>query len=524
MSVIDRFRSEEKVTAREVAKLREQLQKETWNNDLIMESLQKVEASMNEEGWRELSTQIRQQLTRGGLDNMAELSRAMYISNPLIQRAVNVRAYYTWAQGINVKAEDESVQQNVIDPLHADPLNKAEMFSHQAQILTDIDQTCDGNIFTALFTNMRGDVSVRTIPMDEIRQIIRSEEDYGQVMFYKRAWTKMTLDESSGTMRQEHQEAYYPDINFTPLRKPTSIGGWPVVWDAPIIHQRTGGLKRMAFGIPETYAALDWARAYRKFLEDWHSIVASLARFAWEKTSKGSRIKKAKEKLQRSLGNEATEPDEDERQSAGAVHVTKEGENLTPIKTSGATTSADDAKPSRMMVGSAMDLPDTILSGDPQQGNLATAKTLDRPTELSIVSRQEMWIDLRKQIYNYAARQRIIRGQGALRITATAPEEIEIQVSFPEILEHDIKETVGALVSAATLDGKTSAQTIPSEALARRLMEETGYDNIEELIKDLETEIQEKEQKDEANAEEFQKAQQQVQQLNQLAKEAGLFA
>jgi hypothetical protein len=525
MAVLDRFRSPEKIIARETAEIRRQLNAETANVDLIRESLAKLESSMNEDGWRELATRVRQELTRNGLDNMSELSRAMYIANPLIQRAVNVRAYYTWAQGITVKAADDNVQKTVIDPLHEDPLNRAQMFGHQAQLLTDVDQTVDGNTFTALFTNMRGDVAVRTIPLQQIRQIICSEEDYAQVMFYRRAWTTEQLNEQTGTVEYRETVAYYPDINFQPLQRPPKINGIPVRWDSPIIHLRTGGLKHMSFGVPETYAALDWARAYKKFLEDWHSIVASLARFAWDKTTKGSKIQRAKDKLQRLVGEEAVEEAADERQAAGAVHIGSESDTLKPIQKSGATTSAEDAKPSRMMVASAMDLPDTILSGDPQQGNLATAKTLDRPTELAIVSRQEMWKDYRKSIYDYAIRARMTRGFGALRISADV--DTTVDVSFPEILEHDVGETVKAIVSAATLDGKTTAHTVPNEALSRKLMEELGYENVDELIKDLEQEIADAEKQDaekQAQQAELMKAKAGVEQLQQMAESMGLLA
>ena len=43
----------------------------------------------------------------------------------------------------------------------------------------------------------------------------------------------------------------------------------------------------------------------------------------------------------------------------------------------------------------------TILSGDLDQGNLATAKTLDRPTELAMMDRQQLWADIFQRLINY---------------------------------------------------------------------------------------------------------------------------
>jgi hypothetical protein len=168
-----------------------------------------------------------------------------------------------------------------------------------------------------------------------------------------------------------------------------------------VYHQRTGGVKKMKFGAPETFAALDWARAYRKFLEDWHSIVSSLARFAWKQTSTESRLQATKRRVGSTISGE--NPTEgNPAPPAGSVFLKAGDNDVEPIPKQGSMTSAEDARASRLMVGSAMDLPDTILSGDAATGNLATAKTLDRPTELAIRSRQFMWTHWHQRVFRYA--------------------------------------------------------------------------------------------------------------------------
>ena len=149
----------------------------------------------------------------------------------------------------------------------------------------------------------------------------------------------------------------------------------------------------MSFGVPGTYAALDWARAYRKFLEDWHTIVSSLARFAWRASTKSSKVEGLRSKMSTGITADSAE-ETNPSVPAGSIWVGTADDQLTPMPKTGTNTSADDARPSRLMVGAAMDLPDTILSGDADVGNLATAKTLDRPTELAMRSRQAMWESL----------------------------------------------------------------------------------------------------------------------------------
>lgn len=463
--------------------LREELQSERWQNQHLAESMATLERQMVDDGWRRLTTQLDREFTRDGLDDLMRISRAMYLSHPLIQRAVNVRAYYTWAQGVHVTAEDDHVQALVVEPMMEDHGNKKEIFGHQARILTDVDQSVDGNVALALWTTAKGDVSIRTVPAEEVREVISDPDDRCAIWFYRRCWVEDRFDLKTGYSVPTPREVFYPDWRYalTATSKPKSIGGIEVQWDAPIIHQCTGGLKNMSFGIPETYAALDWARAYQKFLEDWHTIVASLARFAWRMTTKGSKIQRAKTRLGSTITPD--EPVETNRApGAGGVFVGGESDSMTPIAKSGATTSADDARPSRLMIAAAMDLPDTILSGDADQGNLATAKTLDRPTELAIRSRQSMWADLYRDIFAYAIEVKQKAGQ------LGGVEDLGVTVSFPEVIQHDTESMVNAIVAAATLSGSIDAGTIPGEQLSRMLLQALGVEDIDAVLEDLDDE------------------------------------
>lgn len=459
--------------------LRAELRQERWQSQYLQESMSVLEDQVRDENWRRLSMEIERDFTRQGLDEIMRLSRAMYLSHPLIQRAVNVRAYYTWGQGVSITSDDERVKDEVIDPMMEDEGNKAALFGHQTRILTDIDQQVDGNTFVALFTDNQGNVSVRDVPAEEIREVFTDPDDVTQVWYYRRCWTERRFDERRGQEVLSTKEAFYPDWRYDPAQKPKSMGRIEVKWDSPLMHQRTGGLKRMSFGVPETYAALDWARAYRKFLEDWHTIVSSLARFAWRMTTKSSKVQDAKDRLGSTITPEDGREHNPQR-GQGAAFIAGEGVDMTPIPKTGATTSADDAKPSRLMVAAAMDLPDTILSGDADQGNLATAKTLDRPTELAIVNRQTMWADRDTDIFKYAIRQKIKKG--------LLPKDVEdhVSVSFPPILEHDLLETVQSIVAAATLEGKIEAGTLGTEQTSRLLMQALGVEDIDQAINDLE--------------------------------------
>lgn len=469
--------------------LNETVLRQRWELERMTESLRELEDQMVDGEWRRIGMQLDREFTRAGLDDLMDLSRAMYLSNPLIQRAVNVRTYYTWGQGVGIDAH-EKIMENVINPILEDDGNQQEYFSHQARLLTDVDQEVDGNVFQALFI---GDpVKVRSIPADQMRAVHCNPEDRGEVWFYERRWNQDELDVHSGRVNVNvAKHAYYPDVSYwhatrseRKAERIDSINGVPVMWQSPVLHQRTGGLKQMQFGVPSTYAALDWARAYKKFLEDWHTIVSSLARFTWRATTKNSKAGKVHDKLAWDEADEAAErPSRYGRESgqAGNAWVGNADVDLTPINKTGTTTSADDAKASRLMVASAMDVPDTILSNDPQQGALATAKSLDRPTELGFISRQSMWSHHDQRLFAFA----VAVAEDENRLGNVPDDERKITVSFPDILEHDTVEQIKALVSAATLDGKSEAGTMPRELVSRHLMQALGVDDIEQAIKEL---------------------------------------
>lgn len=480
-------------------RLREELRSERWQSQLLEENLWVLEQQIvGDEEFRRLGMQTNMEFTRRGLDDLVNVSRVMYLSNPLLQRAINVTTYYTWAQGYEFHAEDDRIQQEVVEQQLQDEGNQLELYGHQAAILTDVDQQCDGNIFLALFTDSFGNVKVRTVPTDEIREIITNPLDRQDVWYYRRTWGQMEFDQVTGISTARTYEALYPDIRYNPSAQPASIGGVDVMWDAPIIHQKTGGFKRMQFGVPQTYAALDWARAYKKFLEDWHTIVASLARFAWQATSKKSKREKLKDRLGigTPTGNELEEPETPVARRRppvpGSVFAGGEDDKITAINKTGASPSAEDAKPSRMMVAAAMDLPDTILSGDPQQGALATAKTLDRPTELGFLSRQAMWASLHARIFRYTVDAKVRRGRLPGRVVRDGfgsyvePRiDPSVEMQFPPVLEHDITETVNAIVAAATLEGKTDAGTIPRQETSQLLMNALGVDDVQDKLDEL---------------------------------------
>lgn len=453
------------------------------------------------EGWERIDAQGSTEFSRDALKKIAALSRLMFLKNPLINRAVSLQAFYVFGQGVNVQATHPDVNE-VVQAFLDDPKNQAELTSQQAREMKEQTLQVEGNLFFVLFANtVTGQVRVRTIPTDEIADIITNPDDARDHWYYRRTWTQHAFDPATGVQTLEQRIAYYPDWQYRPSSKPATIGGNPVQWTTPIYHVRVGGLDGMRFGVPETYAALDWARSYKSFLENWATIVQAYARFAFKVTTPGGArgIQAAKTRLATTIGSDdRTERNPPPVTASTFVAGAGTGADLTPVRTAGATTSAEDGRWLLLMVAAAMGLPE-IFFGNADVGNHATAKTLDRPTELKFKSRQTLWSDVHQRILQYVVDQAVTAPQGLIQGTVSKdsdgapvvtlandpstrePIDRHITIEFPPILEHDQAASVAAIVEAATLGGHPPV-TLSPKLTTRLLLQALGIEDVDDLL------------------------------------------
>lgn len=502
MGVLDMFRGTAEVEGDE--ELRERLDElearytgERETNRMLKESLADLEFALEDEGWQKLGYEGEREFSRTGLKKIISLSRIMTLKNPIIQRAVEIRAFYVWGQGVQIKARADDVNR-VVQDFMDDIGNRRELFSHASKVLKDKKLATDGNIFFVLDTNfVTGKVNLRSLPVDEVEDIIVNPDDRVDTWYYVRTWSQKKFDKKTGKITSKQKKAYYPDYYYALQRqndktRPSRIGDAPVHWSQPVLHMKSGGLDDMRYGVPETYSSLDWARAYKNYLEDWASLVRAISLFAWKYTTKKNKLKASRDKL-------ASMADPDgSKTPAGSVFVGDGEGDLIPINKSGATTTAADGKMLRLMVASGMHLPDTMLSNDPQQGALATAKTLDRPTELAMRERQQAWADTIRDIFFYVLVQAVaspfneLKGtyeNGKLSINSTDnetknPESVDVM--FPSIVVPEMKEQIAAIVSGMTLDGKTPTIEIgPLDTFRKLILTTLGVEDVDEIMDQL---------------------------------------
>jgi hypothetical protein len=472
----------------------QELRQSEFTEEVLTERMAELELALEDANWMRLMFDGDQEFSREGLRKIVELARKMFIKNPLIKRAVMTKALYVWAQGVSVKYKDPALNQ-VLQDFWDDAKNRAELTGHQAQLLKEIDMQVESNLFFVFFTRPTdGRVRVRTIPFDEVAEIISDPEDAKSPWYYVRSWTEKGLS-SDGRRITRARKACYPDWQYHPKTKPTRVAGMEVRWDAPVFHVKDGGMSGWKFGVSTIYAAIDWARAYKEFLEDVASLMRAYSRFAWKRTTKGKKaIAAEKAKMASTLASGGTDGETNPPPVSAAMALLGEGTDLQPMQLRGASISPEDGRRLLLMVAAAVGLPETYF-GDVSVGTFATAKTMDRPTELMMKERQTFWIFEFVLLQAMKAAESPIKDLGKMEKSADNNEIEErvvwnpgvktmLDIDFPPILEKDIQTTVQAVVTALTLNGQ-QLTLLDDRTATRLILKALAEDDVDEIMADL---------------------------------------
>lgn len=457
-------------------------------NRELVERIAELEFAREDREWIALANAGSPEFARDQLITITRLARLMYLKNPLVNRGISVKAYYVFGRGLNIVAKDETINA-VIQAFLEDEPNQRELTSQQARVQKEVELETDGNIFFTLFVHpITGRVRVRTIPVDEVTDVICNPKDKKEPWYYRREWVEEEYDLDTGERKETAKIAYYPDFRYKPQTPRSSIGKHPVE-RALVYHVKIGGFSDWKFGLSEAYSALDWAKAYKKFLENWATITQAYARFAFKMTVDGSSnaLAAAKARIGTTIGNGSGETNPPNT-PAGTFIARKDKADIEPMRTAGATTTPADGRHIKLMIAAGQGLPETFY-GDPSTGNLATAKTLDRPTELGFLDRQTLWVDVYEDLLQFVIYCAVAAPLGELtaigKITAneygeavlTWDDDINahIDIDFPPILVRDLAEQMNAINQSATY--------IPDQReLARMVLTALGENDIDETL------------------------------------------
>lgn len=467
------------------------------NNELLQERIAELELALDDAGYERIGdSNFDKQFTKASIDKIAAMARVYWLKNPLIKRAVATQANYVFGQGVDVVAADEDVQ-TVVDAFMEDSKNRAELTGEQAMLTKETELQVTSNLFFTFFTDpLNGATRVRTIPLSEIVRIIYNPDDSKEPWYYYRQWQQ---PKEPGSQKYEMHQAMYPDINYMPKGGlPKHFNGIEVMALNPVYHVKTNCLSDMEYGVSEIYAAIDWAKAYKDFLEDWYTIVKSLSKFAWKATSKSGAtgMGQAKQVLEGAINGVSNPANGDLPGQAAQVWMSSDNFDLAPMPKSGATVAVDDGRRALLMVCAATGIYEHYF-GDPSTGNLATAKAMEQPMLLMFQERQELWTDVFNTILSYVINQSALKPGGKLRGVMSFNDYGEsyvdmgdtdrsVDVKFPPILQEDVNERIDAIVKSVTLSGQTPANTIDLKTATTQMLTALGEDTdiVDKLFPD----------------------------------------
>lgn len=451
-------------------------------------------------GWRVFAVLAEREFSAEGMVQLRAVCRLTGIANPMVKRGLNLRAFYVWGQGCAIVARangknrdnpDEQDVQHVLAEHISDPGNQRGFYGQQAREENEHSLGTDGDVFVQLFTNPRtGWVQTRTILADEVTEIITNPGDRSEPWYYRRVWTEETWD-AQGRKTPRQVALLYPDVDYQPASRPGRFAGAKIAWDAPVVHVPVNRPKGWLRGIPDAYSVINWARAYKEFLEQWAGLMRSLSKFAWKMTAEGKNREQAKAAMRaatdpRLRGIGGDEP-------VGSVALMPGGGNLEAIPKSGATIDSESGRPLAMQVAAGLNVPVTMLLGDPgQTGARATAETLDWPTELGMMSRRELWTWAQLRIARYVVTESVRASQGRLKgkisrdkvtgrevVTLAGDTDDTIDVLWPPLDEQDPKAIIDAVVAA------NATGTLKPDLVLRLILEALGIREAESILEEM---------------------------------------
>lgn len=429
---------------------------ESARNGVFREAIAELELALEDRGWKREQALAATEFSRYGIQQIMLISRLYKIKNPLIRRAIEISALYVWGRGYQITSDDpdvdEILQATFQGEANAPVLSINALMQHEEATWTD------GNIFFVACTDEKtGEVIWRTIDPTEIAEIVTDPDDGAIPMLYHRMWSRQAFNAQTGATEWAPGDEWYPAIQYDPALLPPLVKNKPLQKD-PVYHFKVGGLPKWHFGCPIAYPLIDWARAIRRFLENWATITDALAYFSWNVETVGGApaIAALKQTFATTLANDGTQIETNPTPTSGAAWISGPGNKLTPMKTAGMTTGPEECRRLVLMLCAGSGWPETFF-GDASTGSLATAQSLDRPTELKILAAQERWREVLQYMAMYSLKRSGLAPKGKLKEASAKkpkkPEEMTIKVSFPAVLEHDIGKQVAAITEAMTLNG-----------------------------------------------------------------------
>lgn len=402
-------------------------------NDLAYaeESLEKVYEAFDQIGWQEIEeVYMGKEPSLQLVHSMSQACRDM-VHNPFVKRGVNARISYVWGRG---------VQFDKLNPEAEERVKKLHKKLFTSQVLEERERAAatDGNVFTIISSqeNENPNIVLR-VPIQEITGLVADPDDTEQVIYYKRQKVVETINPASGASVTKEVAEYIPsvqrynDVVEYNLTKHRSINKIPVRWDLVMLHDKVNSMVGWKLGIPDVAAVVFFAKKYKEYLEDNSALVKVYARLAYQ--VKGN----SRQGLQSGPAQFRRPPERDpvtgKPLDIGGIAFTGRNTELAPLPPTGSQVDFSKGVALATAIASGLEVSLVVITSDPGSGTRATAETLDLPTLKAMESRQNLWVDSFKELFEYWGDE-------------------DIEVTFPPIYSETTKDRVSALGTLVELN------------------------------------------------------------------------
>ncbi len=442
----------------------------------LQESNQELERAIEDlrEGWV--------QLKEGGADTnrqkMRDRSRfAFQRGDTYIKGALRLTGEFCFEQGIDgpVSSDDRTEVQEALDAFWHDPTNQSTLFSTVAQLRASNQLLVDGDYFTILRTGTESDsrTAVRHMPAVQVVDMITDPLDLTRVLYFKCSVPILEWDKDKLRWHEDHKfkTIFYRDIFNTeeandPLK---DLLGGRAEPDAYLHHTVINAIDAADFGWPEPAVSLPWFDRHKRGAQDQEAIskmtAANMSRLKVSGTASdiNAVANQIRARGQRKDG-------EFNENVAGQTTITNDQVEVEINRASSRAGEAEtNSRMFRMAGGVGLGIP-MHYSNDPENANLATARSMDRPTLVHLRAYQSIWIDTYRKLIDFHLKQHGI-------------EDAKYDIPAPRIARQDISEAGKLIVDAYDRGLLTANQAVAS------VLDLLGFDDIANEIEIREDEM-----------------------------------
>jgi len=406
-------------------------------------------------------------------------SRWMYHYDVMVWRAVQMWTDFGFGQNVIVEPADEALAK-VWEEFWKARRNRSVIGQRKIHTLSNALLT-DGEYFLIFYVStLDGTCTIRRLSTDRILEIKTDHDDPDVKLFYVQNTATGQVWYPDWQASAEQLDAYLaanplPDgaKRADEIRENTHVVAMHVALDDD------GGR-----GWPQLRRALDWARAYKDFLQNRASVAAAVAMYVDRLKVKGGQraVDNVIDRLQSHFAR-STEAgiDRNPTPPAGSTWVENEAiaRERMPL-----TTGAGDAQVDGMTIAgqfaSGAGIPLHYLNRSDAMQNRAIAQESGRPWYEQIQRYQSFWVDVLSDIVEVVGRMAVTYGNNKT-ITDYA---VEVTLDSPS--DNDIAEIVSALAaiadaaSSGVLDAEVGNRAV--EELTRLALSALGVRDADSLL------------------------------------------